>query len=58
VGEEMEVEKSVDVGVENHAVVVESVDKVDETGGTEMLEIQPLAIMGAGENHSVSPDWC
>ena len=37
--------------------IIERARTVDEMGGTEMLDIQPLAIMGAnGGAQSVSPN--
>jgi hypothetical protein len=55
-GEEREAEKCLGNGNGEYAPV-ERVDKEVEMGGTEMVDIQPLAIMGAGGTHSVSPDW-
>ncbi|KAE8125036.1 hypothetical protein FH972_019873 [Carpinus fangiana] len=55
-GEEREAEKISGDGVVAYALV-ERADKADEMGGTEMLDIQPLAIMGVGGIQSVSPDW-
>jgi hypothetical protein len=36
---------------------VERVDKEVEMGGIEIVDIQPLAIMGARGTHSISLDW-
>jgi hypothetical protein len=55
-GEKKKAEKILGDGVVAYALV-ERADRADEMGGTEMLDIQPLAIMGIGGIQSVSPDW-
>lgn len=55
-GEDREEEESMDDGDGEYAII-ERARTVDEMGGTEMLDIQPLAIMGAnGGAQSVSPN--
>jgi hypothetical protein len=55
-GEEREAKKISGNGVGAYALV-EMADKADEMVGTDMLDIQPLAIMGVGGIQSISPDW-